>query len=75
MTRGTLTVLRVVIALVILVSIYMLVLVSVSKWSDIMVIDSRCPEWQAKGGKEYDSCYDCSACYECALFWMPVFKR
>lgn len=33
-----------------------------------MVIDVNCPEWRAKGGKEYDSCYDCSGCYECAYF-------
>ena len=33
-----------------------------------MVIDSRCPEWRAKGGGEYDSCYDCPGCYECAYF-------
>ena len=33
----------------------------------MMVIDPNCPEWQEKGGKEFDSCYDCSSCYECAF--------
>lgn len=59
---------RVRIATVTVVCISMLVLVSVIRRGDIMVIDSRCPEWRAKGGREYDSCYDCPGCYECAYF-------
>ena len=60
--------LRVRIALAMIVRISMFVLVSVIGGIDIMVIDSRCPEWRAKRWQEYDSCYDCPGCYECAYF-------
>ena len=33
----------------------------------MMVIDPNCPEWKEKVHRDYDSCYDCPSCYECAF--------